>query len=274
VREPRRAAVTAHALALDAVLGPALGDPTDDDAKASLPDAPAPGGSTAETIAREDTAADDGALLVVWLPTGNAVPSKQEKRLTQWVEQGGAQIVRATIRTTRVVWAGQRALVYVSPEEWPDTLDAIVRFTLLARDTIALEHEMQSLWPALDKHAALTHAVTFRQGRLQARINHMTEAVTRMRISYLQIESALEQADPGLSSASKRLCGELIEQAAIYDRLEVMCDPIEFAVDHYELANTRLIDHKHASAEFFLTGLIVVALVVQTAIILVQELLK
>ena len=64
--------------------------------------------------------------------------------------------------------------------------------------------------------------------------------------------------------AARHLCDELLLGA----------DPIEFAVDHYELANTRLIDHKHASVELFLTGLIVVALVVQTAIILVQELLK
>jgi hypothetical protein len=275
IREPRHAAVTAQALALDAMLAAALGDANDDEVKALVPPGDPAGDTTPANLAREDLApGPDDALCVVWLPTGNAVPSKQEKRLAQWVEQGGDHVVRATIRTTRVVWTGQRALVYASPDEWPDTLDAVVRFTLLARDTVALEREMKSLWPALEKHAALTHAVNFRDGRLQARVNHMTEAVTRMRISYLQIESALEQTDPGLGSASKRLCAELVLQAGIYDRLEVMCDPIEFAVDHYELANTRLIDHKHASVEFFLTGLIVVALVVQTAVILVQELLK
>jgi hypothetical protein len=274
VREPRHAAVTAQALGLDAMLAAALGDAADDGTTALVPSDPTPGDTTSAKVLRDDLSADDYALFVVWLPTGNAVTTTQEKRLTRWVEQGSAHTVRATIRTSRAVWTGERALVYASPEEWPDTLDAVVRFTLLARDTIALEREMKSLWPALEKHAALTHAVNFRDGSLQPRINHMTEAVTRMRISYLQIESALEQTDPGLSSASKRLCGELVLQAGIYDRLEVMCDPIEFAVDHYELANTRLIDHKHASVEFFLTGLIVVALVVQTAVILVQELLR
>jgi hypothetical protein len=274
IREPHHAAVTAHALALDAMLATTLDDATDDEVKALVPGDLAPGDTTPESLAHGNLAPDDDALYVVWLPTGNAVPSDQEKRLTQWVERGGDHAVRATIRTTRVMWTSQRALVYASPDQWPDTLDAVVRFTLLARATLALERQMTSLWPAIENHAALTHAVSFREGRLQPRINQMTETATRMRISYLQVESALEQTDPGLSSASKRLCAELVLHAGIYDRLEVMSDPIQFALDHYELANTRLIEHKHASIEFFLTGLIVVALFVQTAVILVQELLK
>jgi hypothetical protein len=243
IREPHPVVATAHPMELDA----ALDDPV-----------------------------DDASLSVIWLPTGNPTPADLEKSVALWIDQGDLQVpaVRANIRTSRVIWAGSRALVYAAPDQSPDALDAVTRFTLMARDTSALERQMKSIWSAVENHASLSHAVTFREQRLQPRISEMTETVTRMRISYLQIQSALEQTDPGLSSVSKRLCAELVLQAGLYDRLDVIDEPTQFALDHYELANTRLIEHKHASVEFFLTGLIVIALFVQTVVILVQELVK
>src|SRR5580692_12085116 len=67
IREPHHAAVTTQALALDAMLAAALGDTTDDEIKALVPGDPAPGNS--DSLAGEESARDDDALLVVWLPT-------------------------------------------------------------------------------------------------------------------------------------------------------------------------------------------------------------
>ena len=120
-----------------------------------------------------------------------------------------------------------------------------LRQAILSRsDTTALEAQMRSVWPSIRKHIGLTHAVTSRQHRVQAEVNKMTEIATAMKSSYLLIQSAIQQNDASVSSASKRLAAELILQAGIFDRLDVIDEPIQFAMDHYELANTRITEHR------------------------------
>lgn len=242
VRQPRHTTVMTEAVEADALLISPV---------ASLP------------------AADDGALTVVWLPTGGTAQGDLEKTAERWIGQAthGTAPIRASIRTNAIVWAPSRAVVHAHPDQWQDALDAVIRFTLIARHTTTLEKEMQAVWPELDRHAGLSHAVKLRHQWRQPAINRITATVTRMRLSLLHIQTALEQLDPNLSAGSKRLCAELILQAGIYDRLEVLEEPIQFALDHCELANTRLIDHKTASIEIILTALITIALLIQTFII-------
>jgi hypothetical protein len=240
ISEPRHVATTAQPIAVEA----ALADP---------------GGT------------DDGSLLVIWLPTGQAAPAALERDAELWISQCSyyRPAVRANIRTNRVVWANTRALIYATPDGFADTLDAVRRFTLIARETSALEKQMKATWPMVSKHIGLTHAVKSRQQRRQADVNRMTETATAMKMSYLRIQAAIEQHDPGISTASKRLAAELVLQAGIHDRLDILDEPIQFALDHYELANTRLTEHKGYAREMVLMGVIVFLLLVQTAVILV-----
>jgi hypothetical protein len=80
----------------------------------------------------------------------------------------------------------------------------------------------------------------------------------------MRIETALEQLDPTLAEPSKRLYGELAIAAGLYDRAPRLGDPVQFASDHYELANTRLIEAKNATAERtnFLIGHILESLII------------
>jgi len=220
--------------------------------------------------------AEGTSLVIIWLPTGEDVPAGMEKQLKQWIDAGSSDDppVRANIRTNRVVWTDRRATIFTTPDQWPDTLDAVIRFTMMARETAALERDMKGLWPAVRKDTPLSHAVSYRQERRQGHVNKMTEMVTRMRISYLRLVAEIEQTDQSLTSATKRLYAELVLQGTIYDRLDVMEEPIQFAMDHYELSNTRLIEHKTARIEIVLTALITIALLLQTAFIVLQELPK
>ena len=70
-----------------------------------------------------------------------------------------------------------------------------------------------------------------------------------MKVDWLRITNSLEQLDPTLAEASKRLFAELVSGAALYDRMEMLEDPIQFAMDQYELANTRLIEANLAYKE-------------------------
>ena len=130
-----------------------------------------------------------------------------------------------------------------------DTLDGVVRFALTERETLTLERAMKAVWATIDEDRSLTHAVTRGQQKRQEHVNQMTELVVQMKSVQMRIETALEQLDPALAEPSKRLYGELAMAAGLYDRAPRLGEPVQFASDHYELANTRLIEARNAAAE-------------------------
>lgn len=192
------------------------------------------------------------SLTLVWIPPETATPPRDEREAQDWVESGGLPgraPVRAGVRTIRVFWQNTRAAIFASEEQLQDAIDAVVRFTVAEREMIALESQMEAMWASLDEDAPLTHAVTRRDQKRQSRVNEMTELAARMRAAYLRLSKGLEQPDRSLSDSSKRLYSELILGAGVYDRLEQLEEPIQFAQDQYELANTRLIEARNAAAE-------------------------
>ena len=194
-----------------------------------------------------------GGLTVVWLPPGVKTPATIEREADEWIRAGGVRRkeanVRADVHTIRVLSDESRALIYASPGDIRFALDATVRFTLVQREALALEGRMKSAWASIENDFALTHSVSRRQQKRQRHVNEMTETATRMRADWLRIATGLEQLDPALAEASKRVFAELVSGAALYDRMEMLEDPIEFAMDQYELANTRLIEANLAHKE-------------------------
>jgi hypothetical protein len=194
-----------------------------------------------------------GGLTVIWLPPGVKTPATIERDADEWIRAGGARKreanVRADLRTVRVLWDEGRALIYASPSDIRFAVDAIFRFCVVQREALALDARMKSAWASIEADSALTHSVTRRQQRKQPHVNEMTEIATRMKADWLRVTNSLEQLDPTLAEPSKRLFAELVSGAALYDRMEMLEDPIQFALDHYELANTRLIEANVAHKE-------------------------
>jgi hypothetical protein len=182
-------------------------------------------------------------------------------------EQKKEANVRADVRTIRVVWDESRALIYANSGDIRFALDAIVRFSVSQREALALEAAMKSTWATIEADTALTHAVTVLHQKRQKHVNEMTEVVTRMKMAWLRVSSSLEQLDPALAAPSKRLFAELASAASLYDRVDMLENPVQFALDHYEISNTRLIETNLAREERVNSivgyGLIVLLLVIQ-----------
>ncbi len=218
----------------------------------------------------------NGILTVVWMPPGVNTPATIERDADAWMRGAGAQrkeaSVRAEVRTMRVVWDQSRAVIYASPSDIGWALDAIVRFTVAQKETLALEETMKSTWASIGLDAALTHAVSRRHQKMQRHVNEMTEVATRMKMAWLRVMRSLEQLDPALALPSKRLFAELVAAASLYDRMEMLEEPVQFALDHYEISNTRLIDTNLAREErinsIFGYGFIAMLLVLQIWIML------
>ncbi|MDQ0395442.1 hypothetical protein [Labrys monachus] len=188
----------------------------------------------------------DRSIAILWMPPG-AAPQVEEAWLAAMpAADSGARIVRAGLRTARVVWTDRLAIVHTAEELLEDTLDALIRFTVVERDTAALEAKMASVWTSMDVHASLAHTVPSGDyDKRKAEVNKTTEVVAKMAGVALRVEAALEQLDARLHSSSKRLFAELVLQAGLEDRLEMLAEPIDFAIEHYELINTRMIEAKH-----------------------------
>jgi hypothetical protein len=203
-------------------------------------------------------------LLVIWVPAEAANSKDMERQINgMWPAEGqGSQerLVRAGIRTSRVFWSDDRAIIFAAAEQTMDAIDAVLRFTIAERQTSVVEGQMTEMWSAINEHKSLVHAVKTRHQRFQKTVNTMTERATLMMAASLRLATALEQLDPALNSASKRLYAELVDQGGLYERLEMLEDPLEFAMNHYELANTRLIEAKTSTLEIRLELLICVLL--------------
>ena len=206
------------------------------------------------------------ALEIVWLPSPAGDLPNAEYEAESWFNRAATprqrSIVRAGTRTVRVFWCEGRALIYCKAAQLRDALDGVVRFALTERETVTLERGMKMVWAAIDEDKSLTHAVTPGQQKRQKHVNKMTELVVQMKSAQMRIETALEQLDPTLAEPSKRLYSELAMAAGLYNRAPQLCDPVQFASDHYELANTRLIEAKGHMLEITIILLLVGELIV------------
>jgi hypothetical protein len=193
------------------------------------------------------------SFTIVWIPQGGKVSASIEQDAEAWLlggQVGNRTAVRAGIRTVRVFWIPGRALIYASPANISSALDAVVRFTVAQCDTIELENEMDLTWAAIEADASLTRSITRRrQLKQSSHVDAMTVMVTSMKAKFLRISRALEQLDPSLEDSSKRINAELVNASALYDRLELLEDPVQFALDHYEIINTRLGEARFAYRE-------------------------
>ena len=225
----------------------------------------------AQVLEQPRVADDEGAFTLVWLP-GSLASRALEEEVEAWL--GGSdecEIVRAGIRTVRVHWTSDRCAIYAPVEQLADAMDAVLRFTPAKRLTNSLERRMLDVWSDLDGDVPLSHSVLPWQLMAQRRINQRTERITRLNAEYLRLQTALEQLDVRLSSASKRLYAELASQATIHDRLEMMEDSIEFAMAHYELANTRLIETRNSWIERWFEGAIVAMLAIEIFVLVARH---
>jgi len=190
------------------------------------------------------------SLILVWAPPGVSGSFGVERDLDAWM-RGRADgyertLVRAGIRTVRVAWDGGRAVICCAADHLQDAIDAVLRFSVAEWDTGRLERLLASTWRGVEEDAQLAHSIRRRQLRRQKRVNALTESSVHMKAQYLRIYQSLEQLDPTLPEPSQRLYAELVLAARLYDRLELLDEPIQFVLDQCEIANTRLIDTRNA----------------------------
>jgi hypothetical protein len=193
------------------------------------------------------------SFMIVWVPPTAEALVSIERDAEAWVHGGhivgNRTVVRAGVLTVRVFWTSRRALIYATPENISSALDAVVRFTVAQLKTIALEKEMGSTWAAIEADSPLTLSIATIQQRQQSHADAMTLTAIRMKATFLRITRALEQLDPLLEESSKRIYAELVLAGGLYDRLELIEDPVQFALEHYESANTRLNEARFAYKE-------------------------
>lgn len=210
-----------------------------------------------DALSEADGDTDD--LVIVWAPPG---AREVEARAKNWIA-AAPTLVRASISTISVLWAKNQAVLFCAPELAEAGYDAIVRFTVIAREADWLQNRMSDSWRFVDDNLDRLHAASPRVDRKS--VDARSEEIARLNMRLLTTQTSLEQLDQRLDATSKRLCGELILAANLHDRLEMLEEPIEFIRNHYELVQGRLQDSKHAMRETWLELLIILLLTINTA---------
>jgi hypothetical protein len=183
------------------------------------------------------------SLIFVWAPPGVNGPFGVERDLDE------RTLIRAGVRAVRVAWDGARAVICCADDHLRDAIDAVLRFSAVEWETTDIERLLASNWPVIGEDAPLAHSIRRRQLRRQKRVNALTESCVHMKARYLRIYQCLKPLDPTRPEPSQRLYSELVLAARLYDRLEQLDQPIQFMLDHCEIANTRLIEAKIARTE-------------------------
>lgn len=219
---------------------------------------------------------DSDTLIVVGLPLSAEQTLAGEQELLAWIgetDKNGKPPMRASARTARAVVCDNRALIYARDEHIRDALDGLVRFVVLQREVVFQETAIRRLWAAMEKDFELTHALAPGYNKRQASVNEMTELAGRAKASNLRTGIALAQSNPALTDPSKRFFGEFAVVAAMNERYDQMIDPLTYAVETYERANTRMIETRNAAKErtHFLFEFILMAVIV---VLIAWELLQ
>ncbi len=202
-----------------------------------------------EQIVASMTSVAPGVLTIVCLPLGVNCPKNIEIDAETWMRDAAGQTVRAGVRTVRLFCSQDRALIYAATDHIHSVIDAVVRFTVAQRETIELEKAMNAAWSSIDADVPLTRSVTRHRQAYQKHLDEMNERSARMKAKHLRICRALEQLDTDSDELSRRVFSELVLAGALYERVEELEDPIEFALDQYEIANTKLFEEKNAAKE-------------------------
>lgn len=202
-----------------------------------------------EQIATSMASETPGDLTIVGLPLGANNPQNIERDAESWMRDAGGQTVRAGVRTVRVFCAQDRALIYAASDHIHSVIDAVVRFAVAQRETLELEKAMNDAWSSIDADVPLTRSATRHRQAYQMHLDEMNERAARMRAKHLRICRALEQLDTDSDELSRRVFSELVLAGALYERVEELEDPIEFALEQYEIANSKLFEEKNAAKE-------------------------
>ena len=201
-------------------------------------------------------------MLLIWLPRAASGAPRLLYRIEAWVQDGAKSkqpLVRASIRTVLVLWTERRAVIYSSLEELETAVNSVVRFTMAARQIDSLERQLAAAWGDVEDHVALTHAASHRSLRMQSDVNDMTEQATRMKVMYLRgrkrAPASRHVAFHAVATSILRTCAP----GKTPDRLDMLDQPIQFLLDHYELSNTRLIEGRFNRSIFWLElGIIII----------------
>ena len=207
-------------------------------------------------------------VAVVIFAGASANAATLESRANAWVRGAVAASdtppFKAVSRAGSLVWTEGRALLTCQGESLSDVLNAVLRFTVAERTCRAIEAKVQDFWPAIAEDASLIHSINKQDHAAQSRVDARTLDAVALKSRFLRLWIAIEQTDNRLSDASRRLFDELASQAKLESRVEILDDPVQYALDHYEIVNFRLSEDRNARKEWHhaLTGYILETLII------------
>jgi len=202
----------------------------------------------ADQLLAGSTAPSDLALATLSL----SAPPEVLSRVEAWVRARGP-VIEARLKAARVLIGRSRAMVVAPDEQLVDSMDAIVRYCVIADGVEALEKQVAAALSGLEIKAPALPVMS------------QAEAASAKR-SLLRWQRAIEQFRPDISQHSQRLFGELDEAGRLEERIEMLEDPVQTLYDFSALASER----KHYNVGIVIEVAILVVLLCELAVMAFQ----
>jgi hypothetical protein len=201
-------------------------------------------------------------LSVSMLQNGHAVPADEQRRVDEWIAEGGVAVIDLLMRGDRVRWRPGRCVVQGAPDRWREILQAVASFSFYEGELRKLETELEAAMPIAERDSDLAGRVDGAALARWSEVQVLARQTAVRRIRYLHIERHLERPPPTLSSAGQRAVNELGIQSDVAGRLMYVDDRIEVCAELYAIACERLSEFSYfrrsQTVEIAILGVLIV----------------
>lgn len=169
------------------------------------------------------------------------------------------------VRSDRVLWRPDIALVICNPDRLNEILVGVVYFSYFVKELSRMERELSSSWAQVRQDMHFIHQVDDSAFAEQPRINERSRWSYGLRADYARIEPFIDVVPNYVPANSRRIIQELSTHTEILARFKVIDEQLEVFEDTYELANDRILEYSNYRGEFKLEVIIIVVLIIELA---------
>jgi hypothetical protein len=199
------------------------------------------------------------AFVFVFVPAGSSTAYDVQKQAEQWMATRPGEpdgMMEVVFRSERLLWRRGRALCFGTPQLVNDMLAAVTHFGLCEGDLSRLEQQADDACATLEKDKHLSDNLRWGDLKRRPHIDAMTRTAVDMRLTYLNIDKALEAPSADISGLARRVFIELTTLATARNRLDRLDDVIDAVLEQYRFVNDRFSDFRYHMREYCLIALI------------------